>query len=98
LAPHSSPALNPDVAEITAHFPYLAASVLREANCSLPHSLKALVNDKGSVTLVITDTSVPAASSDPYFEAVTTKLNQSYTVGENPWLPFRLVFVMGPCF
>ena len=36
------------------------------------------------------DSSVPAASYAPYFEALTTKLNQSFPVGENPWLPFRL--------
>jgi len=64
--------------------------VLREANCSLPRSLKAIVNDRGSVTLIVVDTSVPAASYAPYFEALTTKLNQSFPVGPNPWLPFRL--------
>src|SRR5437879_8978737 len=67
----------------------MVAAVLRAANCSLPRSFKALVNDKGSVTLVVTDTSVPASSYAPYFEALTTKLNQSFPVGENPWLPFR---------
>src|SRR5437879_7408667 len=66
----------------------MVAAVLRAANCSLPRSFKALVNDKGSVTLVVTDTSVPASSYAPYFEALTTKLNQSFPIGDNPWLPF----------
>jgi len=64
--------------------------VLREANCSLPRSFKAIVNDRRSVTLIVVDTSVPAASYPPYFEALRTKLNQSFPVGPNPWLPFRL--------
>jgi len=90
FAPRSSPGPLPDAADIKAHLPDLAASVLREANCSLPRSLKAIVNDRGSVTLIVVDTSVPAASYAPYFEALTTTLNQSFPVGENPWLPFRL--------
>jgi len=53
----------------------LAAAVLREANCSLPRSLKAIINDRGSVTLIMVDTSVSAASYAQYFEALTTKLN-----------------------
>lgn len=90
FAPHSPPGPHPDTADIIAHLPDLAASVLREANCSLPCSLKAIINNRGSVTLIVVDTSVPAASYTPYFEAPTTKLNQSFLVGENPWLPFRL--------
>jgi len=90
FAPRSSPAPHPDAADIKAHLPDLAASVLREANCFLPRSLKAIVNDRGSVTLIVVDTSVPAASYAPYFEALTTKLNQSFPIGPNPWLPFRL--------
>jgi len=90
FAPRSSPAPHPDAPDIKGHLPDLAASVLREANCSLPRSLKAIVNDRGSVTLILVDPAVPAASYTPYFEALTTKLNQSFPVGSNPWLPFRL--------
>jgi len=90
FAPRSSRELHPDAADIKAHVPDLAAAVLREANCSLPRSRKAVTNDRGSVTLIVVDSSVPAASYAPYFEALTTKLNQSFPVGENPWLPFRL--------
>jgi len=64
--------------------------VLREENCSLPHPLKAIVNNRGSVTLIVVDTSGPATSYAPYFEALTTKLNQLFPVESNPWLPFRL--------
>ena len=64
--------------------------MLREENCSLPHPLKAIVNNRGSVTLIVVDTSGPATSYAPYFEALTTKLNQLFPVESNPWLPFRL--------
>jgi len=39
---------HPEVLKIAAHFPDIAASVLREANCSLPLSFSCTVNDKGS--------------------------------------------------
>ena len=90
FAPCSSPGPHPDAADIKAHLPDWAPAVLREANCSLPRSLKAIINDRGSVTLIVVDTSVPPASYAPYFEAITTKLNQSFPVGENPSLPLRL--------
>lgn len=70
--------------------PDLAASLLREANCSLPRFLKPIVNNWDSVTLVVVDISVPVAFYSPYFDTLTTKLNQSFPVGSNPWLPFRL--------
>ena len=38
---------HPDALKIAAHFPDIAASVLREANCSLPLSCTCMVNDKG---------------------------------------------------
>ena len=90
FAPRSAPGPHPAAADLKAQLPDLAGSVLREANCSLPRSLKAIVNDRGSVTLIVVDTSVPAASYALYFEALTTKLNQSFPVGETPRLPFRL--------
>jgi len=40
---------------------------------------------------VITDTAVPAASYAPFFDALSLKLNQSFTVSDNSWLPFRLM-------
>ena len=64
--------------------------MLREANCSLPRSRKAIINDTGTVTLIVVDTTVQAASYAQYFEAVPTKLNKAFPVTENPWLRFRL--------
>src|SRR5205807_5105544 len=84
FAPRSSPLPHPEDFTIRARWPDMAAAVLREANCSLPRSFTALVNDKGSVTLVVADTLVPTSSYAPYFEALTTKLNQSFRVGDNP--------------
>src|SRR5205807_925722 len=85
----SSPRPHPEDFAIRARWPDLVAAVLREANCSLPRSFHAFVNDKGSVTLLVADTAVPASSYAPYFDALTSKLNQSFPVGDNPWLPFR---------
>ena len=90
FAPRLAPAPHPSAQEIMARFPDIAASLLREANCTLPRALKTVVNDRGSVTLIVSDTSVPAASFAPYFDALTKKLNQSYPIGDNPWLPLRL--------
>jgi len=65
FAPRSSTAPHPDAAYIKAHLPDLGASVLREANSSLALFLKAIVNDTGSVTLIVVYTLVPAASYAP---------------------------------
>ena len=46
---------HPEALKIAAHFPDMAASVLREANCSLPVSFTCTVNDKGSESLLGTD-------------------------------------------
>ena len=53
----------------------MVAALLRESNCSLSRPFRALVNDKGSVTLVVVDTSVPTSSYTPYFETLIMKLN-----------------------
>ena len=90
FAPRRMPAAHPDSQAIRAHFLDIAAFLLRETNCTLPIALKAVVNERGSVRLSISDNSVPAASFAPYFDPLTSRLNQSYPVGDNPWLPFRL--------
>ena len=77
----------PDAADIKAHLLDLAASVLCEANCSHSRSLKPIINDRGLATLIVTETSVPAASYAPYFEALTTKFNQAYPISINALLP-----------
>ena len=68
----------------------LGVGVLREANSQLPVSFKSFVNSKDAVTLSIVDTSVPAASYAPFFEALTSRLNESFPVADNPWQTFRL--------
>ena len=80
---------HPDVLQIAAHFPDIAASVLREANCSLPLSFTCTVNDKGSVSLLSTDLHTPASAYTPYFAPLTTRLNRAFPVGNSPWDLFK---------
>ena len=84
------PAPHPERDLIRIRWPDLAAYVLREANSGLPVSFKVFVNDDGAVSLTVIDTSVPAASYSPFFNALTHKLNQFFPVGDNPRMPFRL--------
>jgi len=79
FAPH------PEALKIAAHFPDIAASVLREANCSLPLSFTCTVNDKGSVSLLGTDLYTPASAYTPYFAPLTSRLNKAFAVGNSPW-------------
>ena len=89
-APRSSPSEHPQASLIAATFPDMAARVLRDANCTLPLAVTTKVNDRGSVTLLVTDPATPAAAFAPYFDALSSQLNKSFPVGESPWLPFRL--------
>ena len=89
-APCRSHAPRPDEALIRIRLPDIAASVLKEANSQLPVSFKSFVNSQGTVTLSNVDTSVHASSYAPFFEALTSQLNQSFPVGDNPWQTFRL--------
>jgi len=89
-APRSSPSEHQQASLITATFPDIAARVLRDANCILPLAVTTKVNDRGSVTLLVTNPATPAAAFAPYFDALSTQLNKSFPVGESPWLPFRL--------
>ena len=89
-APRNIPAPHPERDLICIRWPDLAASVLREANSGLLVSFKVFVNDNGAVSLTVIDTSVPASSYSPFFDALPHKLNQSFPVGDNPWLLFRL--------
>ena len=88
--PRRSHAPHPDEALIRIRLPDIAASVLKEANSQLPVSFLFFVNSKGTVTLPSVDTSIPAASYPPFFEALTSRLNQSFPVADNPWQTFRL--------
>ena len=89
-AHRNTPAPHPERDLIRIRWPDMAASVLREANCGLHVSFKVFVNDNGAVSLTVIDTAVPAASYAPFLDALTLKLNQSFPVGDNHWLPFRL--------
>jgi len=90
FAPRSSPSEHPQASLIAATFPDIAARVLRDANCVLPLAVTTKVNDRGSVTLLVSDPATPAAAFAPYFDALSSQLNKSFPVGESPWLPFRL--------
>jgi len=89
-APRSSPSEHQQGSLIAATFPDIAARVLRDANCIIPLAVTTKVNDRGSVTLLVTDPTTPAAAFAPYFDALSAQLNKSFPVGESPWLPFRL--------
>jgi len=92
FAPHSSHVLHCDSAKIKAPLTALTASaaVLREANCSLSNSLRAVVNERGSVNPIVAAISALAASYTLYLEVLTTMLKQSFPRGGNLWLPFKL--------
>jgi len=89
-SPRSSPSEHPQVSLIAATFPDIAARVIRDANCIPPLAVMTKVNDKGSVTLVVTDPATPAAAFASYLDALAAQLNKSFPVGESPWLRFRL--------
>ena len=83
-APRSSPLEHPPAPLIAATFPDIAACVLRDANCILPLAVTTKVNDRGSVTLLVTDHATPAAAFAPYFDALSSQLNKSFPVGDSP--------------
>jgi len=89
-AHRSSPSEHPQASLIAATFPDIAARVLRDANCILPLAVMTKVNDRGFVTLFVTDLAIPAAAFASYFDALSAQLNKSFLVGESPWWPFRL--------
>ena len=66
-------------------FPDIAARVLRESNCLLPLGFSASVNVRGAISLTVSDKATRAASYAPYFETLTSSLNQSFPAGQNPW-------------
>jgi len=84
FASRSSPSEHLQAPLIAATFPDIAARVLRDANCILPLTVTTKVNDRGSVTLLVTDPSTPAAVFAPYFDALSSQLNKSFTVADSP--------------
>ena len=47
-----------------------------------------MVNPPGLLTLTSTSPYTPATAFAPFYEALTNKLNQSFPIGDNPFLPF----------
>jgi len=66
----------------------MAATTLTESDCLLPKGFIAKVNNRGTVSLTGTNPNTPAESDTPYFDAPTRRLNQSFPLGNNPWLTF----------
>jgi len=88
FAPRASPTPPNDSFIMTVTLPDIMAAVLKEANCSLPLSLTASVNRNGAVTLTA-NPYTPSSAYSPFFDAITKKLNQSFPVGNNPFLVFK---------
>jgi len=88
FTPRTSPAPPNDSFIMTATLPDIMAAVLKEAHCSLPLSLTASVNRNGAVTLTA-NPYTPSSAYSLFFDAMTQKLNQSFPVGNNPFLVFR---------
>jgi len=88
FAPRSNPAPHALAQRIAASFPDIAAATLTDSNCLLPNGFIARVNNRGAVSLTGTNPNTPAELYAPYFDALTRRLNQSFPVGDNPWLTF----------
>jgi len=88
FASRSNPAPHALAQRIASTFPDIAAATLSESNCLLPKAFIAKVNNQGAVSLTGTNPNTPAESYTPYFIALTRRLNQSFPVGDNPWLTF----------
>jgi len=88
FASRSNPAPHALAQRIASTFPDIAAATLSESNCLLPKGFIAKVNNRGTVSLTGTNPNTPAESYTPYFDALTRRLNQSFPVGDNPWLTF----------
>ena len=86
----NSPAPQPLTADMKRTLPDIVASTLSDSNCLLPKGFFAKVNDRGAVSLTVTDPHTRAGSYSPYFDALTRRLNQSFPTGSNPWLTFTL--------
>ena len=86
----NSPAPYPLASCFTKTLPDIVVSSLTESNCLLPKVFFAKVNDRGAVSLTVTDPHTPASSYAPYFDALTHRLNQFFPTRSNPWLTFTL--------
>ena len=68
----------------------MVASTLTDSNCLLPKGFFAKVNDRGAISLTVSNPHTSASSYSPYFDNLTRHLNQSYPTGSNPWLMLTL--------
>jgi len=75
---------------MTATLPDIMATVLKEANCSLPLFPTASVNRNSPLTLTANPYTLSSAYC-PFFDARTKKLNHCFPVGDNPFHVFREV-------
>jgi len=82
-APRSLPSEQPQAHLIAATFPEITARMLRNATSILPLAVTTKVNDRGSVTLLVTDPDTPAAAFAPYFDALASQLNKSFPRGDS---------------
>jgi len=87
--PCSSPTNHPESLLIPATVSDIAARVLRDANCTLPLAVTPKANDRGSVTLLVSHHTTPAAAFTPSIDAFRTQLNCSFPVSDSPWVPFH---------
>ena len=90
FAPRSTPSPHPRASDISATLPDLFSRLLGSNNCQLPLGFIVKVNSRGAVTVIVSDVETPTAAYAPFFNALTARLNQSFPVGNSPWLPFRL--------
>jgi len=88
FASRSNPAPHALAQRIVSSFPDIAAATLSESNCLLPKGFIAKVHNRGAVSRTTTSPNTPVESYTPYFDALTRRLNQSFPVGDNPWLTF----------
>ena len=89
FTPRSSPLPHQDALRIAANAANITASVLIEAKCLFPCIFTVTDDPCGLLTLTSTCLHTPATAFAPFYEVLTNKLNQSFPIGNNPFLPFR---------
>jgi len=91
FAGRSNAAPDPLAQCIAGFFPDIAATTLSESNWRLLNGFIVKVNNQGADSLTGTNPDTPAESYAPYVDALTRRLNQSFPIGDNPWLTFTQV-------
>jgi len=88
FASPSNPAPQALALRVASTFADIAAATLLGSNCLLPKGFIVKVNNRGAGSLTGTNPHTPTESWNPYFDALTRLLNQSFPVGDNPWVTF----------